>query len=257
MWKKISDADYFGSENLNFSKLKLLLRSPRSFLLTPDLLVTPAMKLGTLGHLFCLPGQVPENIAVEPNFDRRKKGEKEASEKFTAENIGKIILSENEYNWSICVQEAVKKNPITSRLFKNGISERAGFATIKDVPVKIKPDFLKSNGVMVDLKFTTDATEAAFMRKIFAFSYHMQAAFYFDVANLIQPGSAKAFVWAVVETSFPHSIGVYQASENMLQFGRELYQFCLLSYSDSLINGFLGDLCQNIQILEVPPWWKK
>ncbi|MGA0841051.1 MAG: PD-(D/E)XK nuclease-like domain-containing protein, partial [Pseudomonadales bacterium] len=58
----------------------------------------------------------------------------------------------------------------------------------------------------VDLKTTVDARE--FERSVFTFGYDIQAAFYTEVAKVID-GKSRKFIWIVVEKDAPYGVQIY------------------------------------------------
>jgi exodeoxyribonuclease VIII len=106
---------------------------------------------------------------------------------------------------------------------------------------------MTSNGVVVDLKTTTDASPKGFAKAVWKFRYHVQDAFYTDGIEASTGCRPTDFVFIAVEKTAPFGVGVYRLSEGLREEGRELYlddvktwQECMSrnewpAYSDEII----------------------
>lgn len=102
---------------------------------------------------------------------------------------------------------------------------------------RIRPDWLSSEGFIVDVKSTTDASESAFANSIVRYRYHVQDAFYSDGVEKALGKKPKGFVFIAVEKTAPYAVGVYIMPENGQELGREAYLQDLASYQKCLETG--------------------
>ncbi len=108
-------------------------------------------------------------------------------------------------------------------------------------------DAVTSDGILIDLKTTDDASPMAFANASWRYGYHAQLAWYRQ--GLIANGHAitKCLLIAMEKTA-PHSIGVYQLSAYHLQKGDELISNLLGLYRDRTVADYPP------QELIVPNW---
>jgi hypothetical protein len=155
--------------------------------------------LGTLIHSFVLEDRV--DFAVGPDVDRRTKAGKEEWVLFCENNIGKEIITNEEY-LRICgasmsakvLLQDVKIDHIEASMFW----ERSG------VQCKGRPDIIgriNDKPVILDLKTTSDFY--SFDRKFWSFGYDVQAAWYAYGLKQIW-GTDVDFWFLVADTEQPH-----------------------------------------------------
>lgn len=84
------------------------------------------------------------------------------------------------------------------------------------VEMKLKADkWLRSSGILLDLKTTNDASPKWWDRHAWEFGYHRQAAIYYDHLE----GVEEYYVLAV-ETVYPYNVALYKAEPAVLEKGR-------------------------------------
>ena len=120
------------------------------------------------------------------------------------------------------------------------------------VLLKSRLDKVSSNGALLDLKKTRDASPEAFGRQAHSLAYHAQAAFYAD-AWAAATGEIRPFVFLAVEAEAPYASALYVVGDEALEQGRNTYGQWLAQYR----------LCeeaqewpsyQAIQFLQLPRW---
>ncbi len=96
------------------------------------------------------------------------------------------------------------------------------------LPVKCRMDYLsKIKTYIIELKVTKSIRKLGFQREIEEYGYHIQGAFYLDIATCIFEKEYNTFIFLVAENKPPfHSIK-YIADERMIQSGREEYKWKL------------------------------
>jgi exodeoxyribonuclease VIII len=192
-------SEYQSHPAINHSGLKLIERSPSHYIWDKqnERKETTALKLGSAIHSAILePKEFEEKYITAGNIDKRTKSGKEAYA--ALEMKGKIILSIDEYDTVKRCVESVYKNVTATELLKDGRPEVSVFGSIKGIECKCRPDWLRSDGIVVDIKSTCDASLKEFSRSVLNYGYHSQAAFYIDVlkSNDI---STLAFIFIAIE----------------------------------------------------------
>jgi exodeoxyribonuclease VIII len=175
-----------------------------------------SMEMGTLIHSYVLEGRI--DWAVGPQVDRRTKVGKEEWQIFCEENLGKVIVTQEEHAMIEGCFQACQP------LFKNVESdfsqnvETSVFWVRDDVACKGRPDLIGDvNGEfsIVDLKTTNDIR--SFDNKFFGFRYDVQAAWYqHGVKQAMKLKEAPAFWFLVVDTEAPHLAQLMRASSELL-----------------------------------------
>jgi hypothetical protein len=217
------------------------------------------MEFGTLAHeavlepdnwtALCRPaskvdGRTTEGKAV-------KQWQQQQSEKF-----GYRFINEDLYNQIEQLAASVRTHLGASSLLASGVAEVSGILErFCDVNVRIRPDYL-TDGHIIDLKTTVDGRSDAFSRSVMTFGYHIQAAFYVDVAQALD-GNKRDFYWVAVEKEAPFAVAVYKASDAMLEYGRTQYKRAIELYKECASLDLWPAYSQQIQQLELPNWVKE
>ncbi len=222
-WHQLPDEQYFSLPAVGSHDLMRVLRSPRHAQVKVE--DSPALVMGRLVHSAVLNPTTTWliDVAVYPDVDRRTKDGKEAWAAFQLEHKGKTWVTNDDMNTILAVQDAIRSHSTASKVLAEGIPEMAGIFDSDGITYRIKPDWRRQDGILVDLKTCQDASPKAFSRSIANFNYHMQAAYYLDVANLIDGrGSYDTWIWIAVEKEPPYGVAVYHADRNMIERGRDL-----------------------------------
>lgn len=119
------------------------------------------------------------------------------------------------------MRASIKRRPHILELINGCLFERSTWARIDGTLFKIRTDGYKP-GVVLDLKTTMDASPNTFIRDIFKYGYHIQAAFYSDVIEH-HTGSIPAFKIIALEKSFPFEACLYELSPKSIAIGRKTY----------------------------------
>ncbi len=259
--------DYFAIEGrASQSALKQIAKSPahlRQYLDHPPK-PSAAMRLGTAIHTATLePGSFLTSYVRAPKGNRRTKAYKEALAQLAEAHRGCEILDADDYDTARRIAGLVHAHPVASELFAGGTPEVSVLWTdyTTEVPCKGRPDYVRKDGVIVDLKTTKDAQPEAFARVSANFKYHMQAAFYLDgcdATRLDDEAEFDAFVIVAVEQTPPHGIMIYELDANALEIGRRTYREALAKWDvwQRTPGGWEGYPVQ-ITPLSLPPWVTK
>lgn len=247
--KDFSREDYDNIEAENYSRLKLILRSPREYQLN-NFKETEAMMVGTALHMAYLePGKFKEKYVVEPSTvlcvardesgkivkggdktwqpaNKRMKDHREWLDAWGIEqkSKGSIVLAPEDMD-SITgmissVTEELRFPPPAGLLsVRELISTRDAEVTCvgewNGKPIKARADLLAKTSLgltVVDIK--KSARPYDFVRKIYDMNYDMQAAFYKKAFG------ADAFVWLVLGGDSPYPVLTYNA-EHFLEIGQK------------------------------------
>jgi hypothetical protein len=209
---------------------------------------------GRAFHALVLEGPVVFNneFAVSPDppcpADRNPKGwrnttdYKAAIAKFKAQNIGKALISLEDYKHLKGMDSAVKKHPLSKEVLKDGIPEQTVIWIDEDTGLRCKcrPDWIPTgdNNALADLKSAKGAAYHAFKRSMWDYGYDRQAAFYLDGYNAATGSEFDAFVFPVVEKKPPYLTGCYPVGEESMTRGRVEYKKLLGQVKECMETGY-------------------
>ena len=239
---------YRDTDAISQSQLKWLQKSPLHYwsrFIDPARievpLDTPALRFGTATHTAVLePDRFQADYALGPQATKSSKAWKDA-----VAATDKILLTPDEYaaiqgmSVSLLQHDAARK-----ALFdKAGKNEQSFFFQLNSgLKLKCRADRILSNGIIVDLKTTADASASAFSKSCANFGYHIQAAFYIKVIELVTGVEPKGFAFVAVEKEPPYAVQVFKASDAMICYGMEK------------VNELLNDLRLLYEIPGEGPW---
>jgi exodeoxyribonuclease VIII len=258
---KITLGEYHRTEGMSKGKLDKLAISPLHYkhsMKAPPY-PTPQMILGAAYHLKALePNAFDKYYVVAPEINRRTKDGKEQWAEFEKENEGKTVLEKEELTLIDEMIAELYKHPTAKKLLSGGVAEDSLFAEIDGVKAKCRPDYKREDlSCLIDLKTTIDASWQGFSRAISNFNYHIQAAWYLDVASLAEQVKYEQFVFICQEKKPPYAIAIYVADNEMVEIGREKYQELLQTYQHCKDNDVWPGYPQVVQVISLPPWATK
>lgn len=220
---------------------------------------TPSMRFGSLYHTAILE---PEKLAAEyflmPDVDRRTKDGKAAWEAAVIECGNREPVKPDDMDKTtamraVLMQHTAARNAITDQ---RQHVEASLFWTdpTTGVECRARPDLIRTDGFIVDLKTAADASPDAFQRAAFNYGYHRQAAFYLDGWKLISGEAPKGFIFVVQETEAPFLTAVYVASPAMIELGRSEIAADLQGFAECLRTDTWPGLPEAPQELTLPRW---
>lgn len=257
--------DYHKVPALSAGGLKRLKQSPAHFYgaqldpARPPSEPTASMVNGTLVHTLAFePDEVDRRYVVKPlGLNLSTKGGKEWKEAQTLQ-----IVSHEDMTAARRQAAALRALPDVAALLEQGEAEVSAFwiDPATGAFCKCRPDWVSPAGdgvILVDGKTTTDASPEGFGRAIWNYAYHLQAAHYSAGYELATGKRVLGFVFAVVESSWPHCAAAYMLDDSVMEKARaenlrlaELYVECLRT------NTWPG-YPRQIQPVNLPAWAMK
>ena len=250
------NADYHAHPAISKSGLDRINQSPAHYRawLTELRKETPALALGSAAHSYILErDSFEERYAVAPSIDRRTKNGKEVWAKFEAQANGKTMIKQDDLYQIERMAASVWAHESARELLSEGRAEVSVFANLWGVDTKCRPDWLREDGLVMDLKTTDDASAAAFPSSVAKWRYHVQAALYQDILATVGI-KVSAFVFCAVEKNPPHAVGVYLLDDDAIEAGREAYQRNLDTYKTCIETGSWPAYSPAIETLTLPRW---
>jgi exodeoxyribonuclease VIII len=256
----LSNEEYHALPSISKSGLDLIRRAPAlyDYRRTHPRQQTPAFRWGTLVHTAILePETVAERTVVAPEIDRRTKAGKEEWANFQAIAAGKEIVSEDEQIAldEICI--AVRKHPGASRaldMIREVESSIFWMDHETGIDCRCRPDAILTNGLILDVKTTVDASPDSFARSLANYRYHVQAAFYSDGYQAAFGEKPKGFAFLAIEKEPPYLCALYVLDATSLLRGRADYQADLRTYQACMESGEWPGLSPQPVVIELPKW---
>lgn len=250
----LSNAEYHGLPAIGKSGLDLMARSPAHFRYQAKNEQSRNMVLGTAAHMAILePDKFSDAFVTLPDgVDRRSSAYKEAA----AAKGADYVLTRSEADRIEGMASAVQGNKWAMDFLADGRPEVSVFADdpVTGVRCKVRPDWLASGGVIVDLKTTSDASDEGFGKSVANYRYHVQAAFYTDVYRWAT-GDVLPFRFLVVESDLPHGCTIMELPADVIEYGRRMYRRDLNLYAECLRNDVWPGIPGVPHALQLPSWF--
>ena len=227
--------EYHAHPALSQSGAKLILKAPSLYRWRMDhpQADSEALDHGKAAHLLVL-GVGAELVLVEADSWRTKAAQEARAE---ARAAGKVPLLPDQYAVIQAMADRLSEHRLAMELLSRGDPEVSLFATdpTTGVPIRGRLDWL-SPAIATDYKTTRELTPDAFKRTCATFGYHMQAAWYLDLLELVgQPREAFAFIVQAKEP--PYDVFVTDLTGRAIDRGRELNARAIERFRDCTASG--------------------
>ncbi len=222
---------------------------------------TPAMILGSAIHTAVLePELFLSSYILKPEGcdNRSKEGKAWHAE---MKERGLEPIKADDYAMITGIRDSVKAHPWASQFLMPdlGLAEQTIFWIDEDTGVlcKARPDFLRHDGTIVDLKSTEDAREDGpfgFQRSVQQYRYHVQGAFFIDGATAATGKEHNGFVLISVEKKIPYGIQIFVLAKKAIERGRIIYQQTLGEIAVCSQQNSWPGYTQEPQTIDLPDW---
>lgn len=228
-----TNEEYHASDAISNSALKLVgeyspMHYHSQYILGEKPEPTEAKIMGALTHSALLePKRFLDNMRLAPDAARNTKAGKEEWVAFSAGlNPGAIVVTHKQHECIMRQIAALQKHPDAAGLLRGGFPERSVYVKHTEHPWrrKMRPDFLREDRIIVDLKTTQDARYRQFMRDVERYGYDFQCAYYWDIFTAAWGTPPDAFIWIVMEKKAPYACAVYIAMPRFIEGGRAKYR---------------------------------
>ncbi len=267
--------DYHSIDALSNSSLSVLKRSPTEFharfiAKTMKQEETDAMRLGSAVHMLALePERFDSECAIVEGPINPSTGKPYArdTKKFQVwldqemmQQTRKVLLA-SEFAESIEIAKAFQSHPDivsimsakTEKVFERGY-EMAYLVDSQDpIRIKCKPDcVIPSEGLIIDLKTTSDPHPDAWRWSAEEYGYHRQAAIYLQAMEAYY-GKPFRFLFGVVRSKAPYEVGVYELDEESIHRGWAQVESLIAEYAQrKREDNWRSDWQVGIHTLNVP-----
>jgi PDDEXK-like domain of unknown function (DUF3799) len=257
--RNVSFATYAAAPGLNQSKLGAFKKCPAKFkwLLENERGDTDSLRLGRAIHTATLePNKFNQEFFCLPEIDRRTTKGKETYAELVGKNPGKTILKPDEFHTALEVAQSIRSQSHCLTLLESAHIELTLNWQDKATGVlcKARVDAYDENtGVVVDIKTTQDASRSGFPKKLFAYGYHRQAAWYLE--GLKANGEpASHFVFIAVEKEPPYCVGVYRLSDETIRLSKLENEALLRRYAECVRTDSWPGYTDGIEDISIPDY---
>lgn len=253
--------DYHAVVAASASRLKEFMRSPAHLRAMDEYPKTSAaFALGEAFHACVLePKRFRSEFTAAPNVDRRTASGKAAWSAFVDENVGKNVLTADDYATALSMAESIERHSTASELV-GGLTERElsifWTATWPNGTINCKAridGYNLEQRCIVDLKSTTDASRAGFTKSVANFSYHIQAAWY--IAAMKNAGfDVESMVFIAVEKERPYGVACYKLDYDAITEGGMAIAHALPRLIDCIARDSWPAYTELIETICLPRW---
>lgn len=272
--KDMTNEEYHGdTTHISKSGLSLILKSPLHYwnrYLNPwreEQTITPALFNGTAIHAALFEPEVFAKTYIF--FDDTEKCKeiggksprattkyKDWYAEFIANIPDKKILDMDQKTMITKIVTAVKSRPIEAGLLAEGWCEKTLMFVEPETgaPVKVRPDWIAANGFIVDFKSTEDASPEEFGKSCANYDYDIQAALYTDGYTQVFGKAPEGFIFIAGEKSAPNGVGIYFATNEMIELGRRKYKDACRTYMECKKTMSWPGYPEEIMPVKFPGW---
>ncbi|MCU4489716.1 PD-(D/E)XK nuclease-like domain-containing protein [Acinetobacter ursingii] len=271
--ERMSNDEYHACPEFSSSQLKDILRSSAHFysnniLKENERETKKHLDFGTLAHtLFLEPEQFEHEFIVGPKFDRRTKAGKEEAAAWEAANQGKIIIDQEMLDGANRIANNLRKLSSYQIMQNNhGMAEASIFFTdpVYGLNLRVRPDYHIvpcdefPNGLLFDVKTTTDARQFKFQRSCSDFGYDISATMYREgFQQHYKTEDKPEFIFLVAESSAPFNVKQYRASDLFISIGEQRYSKAKEILAESLLINEWDGYSTELEDISLPQYMLK
>lgn len=213
---------------------------------------------GTVAHSLVL-GEGCDFVPIDAP-DYRTKDAQAQRDKIRKD--GKTPILQSELERATAMAAAAWTHPMAGELLSaKGRAETSLYAEdpATGVRLRARPDWMTDaydpeRLWIVDYKTTVTARPDDFARKAADFGYHMQAAWYIDVAILLGLCQQPAFVFIAQEKEPPYLVSVVEFDAEAIEEGRALNRQAINLYKHCTDNDVWPGYGDDIYPISLPKW---
>lgn len=256
----MNDINHYHADtsHVTASMLKTLRKSPRIYeatYITKSIWSEPSreMLIGSAVHCLALePDEFDDRYIVNPHESRRTKAYKEwaaeeSREVLTLSEMHRVKRAATALSGNPCIAVALTADGKVENTFRWVCPETK-------VPCKFRPDKIAGR-VVLDIKTTSECSEAYFTKQVADFGYHLQQAHYIAGAESCTGQPGWSFVFGVVETKPPYRCRAYRLDDEAASIGAEVRWELLTDLRSRLESGDWSEPYeQELKDISLPHW---
>lgn len=183
----------------------------------------------------------------------RTKHYKESFELLEKSDPQKRWLSPTDWDKVIEMSEEAKDHPFLQSYLSepDKIIEGTGFFELMGARCKVRPDYYcPSDGTIIDLKSTTDASPKDFRKSVYKYGYAFQAAWYLHGLRLCGE-EPKRFLFFAVEKTPPYMTAIYEIASYDVEKQIPVMEKACAKWAKCVETGVWEGYPDDIQILDM------
>lgn len=222
---------------------------------------TTSLSVGSAVHTIALEPEKwdAEYYILPENYDGRTTAGK--TMKAEADESGKTVLKYQEVQNIYGMADAIKKHPLALGLLESaGHVESSIFWEQDDVKFKCRPDLMRNDGLIVDLKTCRTANPRMFARDAWNFKYHLSVALTCRGYEALYGKPPEEYVFMCIESEAPYIISCFTSfqptewSESVLSIGNRQLDFLIEEYKECRDTGVWPAYQDTIMPLSLPSY---
>ena len=212
---KDSNQEYHSHNSISASGLKTIYKKSVFHHLNQKPFTSTSMNFGNAVHSVLLEDSTDELATLPEDLNLKTIKGRETKEKFIKDNPDKIVITYKENNNIQKIIKNYRQNDLAMEiLFSLTEKEISYYGKIDNIDCRVRPDGIKENDFVMDIKTCQDASPTAFRKAIYYYAYHLQACFYMEALGF------ENFRFIAIENQHPFSVVVYSMSDDMIEYGR-------------------------------------
>lgn len=191
--------------------------------------------MGHAAHELILEGGLKTVTVLDFDSFRSKAAQTARDEVYAA---GGTPMLERDLTAAYAMEKAVRSHELANSLISDGRPEVSALVWDDEYKIWVQArfDWLRNDGLIVDLKTSRSGTPADFNRDIAKFYYHLQASLYLRAAELLGL-NPQGWRWVVVQADAPNNVYVIEYSEVDRLTGDQRMHTALRKYADGIHTG--------------------
>lgn len=246
------------------SDLKTILqKSPRHAILRKDDEEEPteAKRFGAMFHQYLLePERFKATHVAMPNFTdmfgpmQSSKNRAKRDEWMETNLKGKTGVDPDDLRTLSKMVESASSLTVVQNLLRGGISEPSIYWWENGVLYKCRPDYLRKDRVIVDIKTIISADIDTFQSQVARYRYDLQDAHYVEGTEKFLGEKIDAFIFICVEKTEPYGVSVFTLDPVWRGFAKQDLDTAKTIYRECVTNNLFPGYPQEIQSVSCPVW---
>jgi exodeoxyribonuclease VIII len=222
---------------------------------------TQSLRIGSAVHTLALePEKFQAEYYVLPeDYDGRTKEGKLI--KAEADETGKTILKFQDVKDILGMADAIKKHPLALGLLQSpGHVESSIFWQQDGMKFKCRPDLMRNDGLIVDLKTCRSAHPRLFSQDAYRFKYDISVALTCRGYEALHGQAPEEYVFLCIETEAPYVISCFTSfsstefSPSVQEIGNRRLDRVLDDYRECVSSGLWPEYQSIISPLSLPSY---
>lgn len=221
---------------------------------------TPSFARGAALHTMALEPEKWLEEYIVLDVDKRTKEGKQAWA--DAEATGKQIIRQGDYDLANGMANALTDNPLALALLSEpGYVESSIFWEEGGIKFKCRPDLMRNDGLLIDVKTCNTADPEKFKRDAFNFKYHVSVALSCRGYKALYGKEPEEYVFLCVESEAPHVVSCFttfdaaeMAGMSVREYGDAQLDMLIDQYKECINENKWPEYQTGIKPLGLPTW---